>query len=122
MKSWLQKMMYKPVQHIMKQYLLLLKDLLENFANKLYKYMNSLPKNVYIDKSDDLVNTYSNTYHDTIKMKPADVKSNTKISSSQEINDEGPKLETVGILLGYQNIKTFLQKSMFQIGLKIFCD
>ena len=45
--------------------------------------MNSLPKNVYIDKSDDLVNTYSNTYHDTIKMKPADVKSDTKISSSQ---------------------------------------
>ena len=82
--------------------------------------MNLLPKNVYIDKSDDLVNTYSNTYHDTIKMKPADVKSNTKISSSQEINDEGPKFETVGILLGYQNIKTFLQKSMFQFGLKTF--
>ena len=26
------------------------------------------------------------------------------------------------ILLEYQNIKTFLQKPMFEIGLKSFCD
>ena len=25
-------------------------------------------------------------------------------------------------MLEYQNIKTFLQKAMFQIGLKSFCD
>ena len=38
--------------------------------NKIYKYMTSISKNVYIDKLDDIVNKYSNTYHSTIKMKP----------------------------------------------------
>ena len=32
------------------------------------------PKNVYIDKLDDIANKYNNTYHSTIKMKPAGVK------------------------------------------------
>ena len=38
--------------------------------NKIYKYMTSVPKNVYIDKLDGIVNKCSNTYHSTIKMKP----------------------------------------------------
>ena len=36
--------------------------------------MTSISKNVYIDKLDDIVNRYNNTYPSTIKMKPADVK------------------------------------------------
>ena len=28
---------------------------------------------MYIDKLDNIVNKYNNTYHSTIKMKPADV-------------------------------------------------
>ena len=43
---------------------------------------------MYIDKLDDIVNKYNNTYHSTIKMKPVDVKSNTYIDSSEEINDK----------------------------------
>ena len=39
--------------------------------------MNSVSKNVHIDKLDDIVNKYSNTYHNTIKMKVVDVKSST---------------------------------------------
>ena len=35
--------------------------------------MTSISKNVYIDKLDDIVNKYNNTYHRTIKMKPVDV-------------------------------------------------
>ena len=31
--------------------------------NKIYKYMSSIPKNVYIDKLDDIVDEYNNTYH-----------------------------------------------------------
>ena len=42
--------------------------------NKIYKYMTSGSKKVYIDKLDDIVNKYNNTYHSTIKMKPFDVK------------------------------------------------
>ena len=45
--------------------------------NKIYKYMTSIIKNIYIDKLDDIVNKYNNTSHSTIKMKPADVKSST---------------------------------------------
>ena len=37
--------------------------------NKTYKYMTSISKNVYIDKLDDIVNEYKNTYHRAIKMK-----------------------------------------------------
>ena len=48
----------------------------ERFIRNL-KYMTSISKNAYIDKLDDIVNKYNNTYHNTIKMKPTDVKSIT---------------------------------------------
>ena len=47
---------------------------------------------VYIDKLDDAVNKYSDTYS-IIKLKPVDVKSNTYIYSSKEINDNNPKFK-----------------------------
>ena len=31
--------------------------------------MTSVSKDVYIDKLDDIINKYSNTYHSTIKIK-----------------------------------------------------
>ena len=40
---------------------------------KIYKYMNSVSKNVYIHKLDDIVNKYNDTYHRTNKIKPADI-------------------------------------------------
>ena len=43
---------------------------------KINKYMTSVSKNVYIDKLDDIVNEYNNTYHGTNKLKPVDVKDN----------------------------------------------
>ena len=46
---------------------------------KIYKYMTSLSKNVYIDKLDDIVNECNITYHRKIKIKPADIKDNTYI-------------------------------------------
>ena len=47
---------------------------IRNIKTKIYKYMTSISKNVHIDKLDDVVNEYNNTYHGTIKMKPVDVK------------------------------------------------
>ena len=44
---------------------------------KIYKYMTSISKNVYIDKLDDIVDEYNNAKHRTIKMKPTDVEDNT---------------------------------------------
>ena len=52
--------------------------------------MYIVSKNMYIDKLDDIVNKYNNTYHNAIKMKPIDVKSSTYINSSAEINNEDP--------------------------------
>ena len=55
--------------------------------------MTSISKNVYIDKLDDIVNEYNNTYHRTIKMKPVDVKDNTYIDFKKEVNDKDPKFK-----------------------------
>ena len=71
---------------------------IRTLKNKIYKYMTSISKNVYIDKSDDIVNKYNNRYHSTIKMKPADVKSNTYINSSKEINDKDLKYKIGDII------------------------
>ena len=55
--------------------------------------MTSVSKNVYIDKLDDIVDEYNNTYHRTIKMKPVDVKDNTYIDFKKEVNDKDPKFK-----------------------------
>ena len=68
----------------MKKNLLLLKDFFiaeRTLKTKIYKNMTSVSKNVYIDKLDDIVSEYGNTYHRTIKVKPVDVKDNTYIDS-----------------------------------------
>ena len=49
--------------------------------NKIYKYMTSVLKNVYIDNLDHIVNNCSNTYHNTI------------IDFNKENNEDDPKFE-----------------------------
>ena len=61
------------------------KKFIRTLKNKIYKYMMSVSKNVYIDQLDDIVDKGNKTYHSTIKMKSVDVKSNTYIDSSKEI-------------------------------------
>ena len=39
------------------------------------------------------MNEYNNTYHETIKMKPTDVRDNTYIDFEKEVNDKDPKFE-----------------------------
>ena len=60
---------------------------------KIYKYMISISKNVYIDKVDEIVNEYDDEYHTSIKMKPTDVKDNTYIDFKKEVNDKDPKFK-----------------------------
>ena len=66
---------------------------IRTLKSKIYKHMTSISKNVYIDKLDDIVNKYNNTYHTTIKMKPFDVKDNTYINTSKKINNKDPKFK-----------------------------
>ena len=60
---------------------------------KIYKYMSSVSKNAYIDKLDDIVNEYNDTYHKTIKMKSVDVKDNVYVDSGKEVNHKDPKFQ-----------------------------
>ena len=66
---------------------------IRTLKNKIYKYMNSISKIGYIDKLDHIINKYNKTYHSAIKIKPVDVKSNTYIDSSKEINEKDPKFK-----------------------------
>ena len=75
-----------------------------------------------IDKLDDIVNEYNNTYHRTIKMKPIDVKDDTYINIGKEVNDNDPKFKVGDHVRISKYIKTFLLKSILQIGLKNFFD
>ena len=66
---------------------------IRTLKNKIYKYMTSISKNVYIDKIDDIVKEYNNKNHTSIKMKPVDVMDNTYIDFKKEINDKDRKFK-----------------------------
>ena len=66
---------------------------IRTLKNNIYRYMTSIPKNVYIDKLDDIENEYNDTYLGTIKMKPIDVKDNTYINIGKEVNNKDPKFK-----------------------------
>ena len=69
---------------------------IRTLKKKIYKYMTSVSKNVYIDKLDDIVNKCNNTYHSTIKIKPVDVKSHTHILTlTKKIIRKIPNLKLV---------------------------
>ena len=92
---------------------------IRTLKNKIYKYLTSISKNVYIDKLDDMVNKYNNAYHRTIKMKPIDVNQTHILTLVKKLMIKILNLKLV-ILLEYQNIKAFLQKPKFQIDPKKF--
>ena len=82
---------------------------IRTLKNKICKYMTSISKNVYINKLDGLVNKCNNKYHSTIKMKLVDIKSNTYINSSKEINDGDPKFK-IGRNVGVSKYKNIFAK------------
>ena len=82
---------------------------IRTLKSKIYKHMTSISKNVYIDKLDDIVDEYNNTYHTTIKMKPIDVKDNAYINTDKETNDKDPKFK-VGDLVRISKYKNIFAK------------
>ena len=86
---------------------------IRTLKSKIYKYITSISKNVYIDKLDNIVNECNNTYHTTIKMKPIDVKDNTYINIDKETNDKDPKFK-VG-----DRVRISKYKSIFAKGSKL---
>ena len=83
---------------------------IRTIKNKIYKCMTSISKNVFIDKLDDIVDEYNNTYHRTIKMKPTDVKGNAYINIDKEVTDNDPKFK-VG-----DHVRISKYKSIFAKG------
>ena len=79
---------------------------IRTLKNTFYKYMTSIAKNVYIDKLDDIVDEYNNTYYRTIKMKSVVVKDNTYIDFGKEVNDKDPtfKVGNHARISKYKNI------------------
>ena len=79
--------------------------------------MTSISENVFVEKLDDLVKEYNNTYHITIIMKFTYVKSSININFGIENYKKNPKFE-VGSHVRISKYKTFLQKVMLQISPK----
>ena len=72
--------------------------------------MASVSKNLYINKLDDIVGEYNNTYHRTIKMKPVDVKDTTYVDFKNAVNEKDPKFK-VG-----DHVRIFKCKNIFAKG------
>ena len=79
---------------------------IRTIKNRIYKYMASISKNVYIDKLDDIVDRYNNTKHRTIKMRHIDVKDNTYIDFGNTVNYSDLKFKAGDhvIISKYKNI------------------
>ena len=76
---------------------------IRTLKNKIYKHMTAISKNVCFDVLDDIADEYNNTYHKIIKMKPADVKSD----SFAKYNEESKN-----------SLKIYLLKDIYLIGVK----
>ena len=56
-----------------------------------------------------MVNKYNNIYHNTIKIKPVDMKWSIYINSIKEIDNKDPKFK-VGGIVGISKYKNFFAK------------
>ena len=93
---------------------------IRTLKNEIYKYMTSISRNMSIDKLDDIVNKYNNTYHRTIKMKPVDVKLNTYIDFTKENNKENLKFIVDDNVRISKNIKIFVKRYVSKWSEQVF--
>ena len=82
---------------------------IRNFKNKIYKYISSISKDVYINKLDDVVNKYNNAYHRKFKMKPVNVYPCIYIDFNKE-NNKRHKFKFV------DNVRTSKYENIFAKG------
>ena len=73
---------------------------IRTLKKKIHKHMTDVSQNVYVDKLDNIINEYNNTYHRTIKM---------TLLMMLMIKILNLKLV---IMLEYQNTKTLLLKDI----------
>ena len=67
--------------------------------------MTLISKNVYINKLDEIVSKYNNTYHRTTTIMPVDVKQNIYTDFNKAINDKDPQFKVGDVRISnYKNI------------------
>ena len=79
---------------------------IKTLKNKIYKHMTYAGKNVYFNVLDDIVEKYSNSFHNLIKIKPKDVTDNNFVEYNEESNKKDPKFK-IGDhvrILRYKNV------------------
>ena len=121
MKSWLEKddMEIYPIHNEGKS--VVAERSIRTLKNKVYKYMASKSKNVCIDKFDDIVNKYNNTYQRIIKMKLVDLKPSTQNNWNKEINNEDPEFK-IGDIVRISKFKNIVAKDFFvNWSEEVFC-
>ena len=62
------------------------KRFIRTLKSKIFKHMTAIPKNVYFDVLDDILNKYNKTVHRTIKMRPIDVTSDSYAEYNEDFN------------------------------------
>ena len=81
--------------------------------------MTAISKNIYFDVLDDIVDSYNNTVHIAIKMKPIQVTNHYYAEYNEDPSNKKKILNSKLVtILESLNIKTFLLKDILQIGLK----
>ena len=93
MKSWIEKNDIEMYSTHNEEKSVVAERFIRILNNKIYKYMASISKTVYIDKLDYIVNKYNNTYLRTIKMKPVEVKPSMYVDFNKDYNKESPKFK-----------------------------
>ena len=83
---------------------------IRTLKNKIYKYMTAISKNVYIDKLDDIVNEYNNTYIEQVRWKQPTLKIIHILIKKKKVNDKDPKFK------GDDHVRISKYKNIFAKG------
>ena len=105
-KWWLEKCDIEMYSNHNERKSVIAKRFIRTLINKIYEYMTSISKNTYIEKLDDIVNKYNDTYNRTIKLKSFELQLNTYIASSKEFSyqDSQFKIGDIVRTSKYKNI------------------
>ena len=90
--------------------------IIRTLRNTLYKHMTATGKNVYYHVLYDIVNEYNNTRHNTINMKPKDVKNDNKRVYINEHNKKSAR-DNVG-----DRVRISIFKNIFAKGYTPNCS
>ena len=92
-------------------------DIIMYSTTVICKHMTATGKNVYYDVLDDIVSKFNNTKHNTIKMKPKDVKNDNNRVYIDEHNKKSARYN-VGDRVRISKFKVYLLKDILLIGVE----